>query len=311
MQTVTPPLLFDRINIEISNVCNLKCSFCPAVERGKQVLSSENFSKILDQVAPYTKEVVLHLLGEPLGHPEFAKILDVAALHKVPVNVVTNGVLLTGDRPQLLLHPIIRQVSFSLQSFEANFPGRDPVTYIERIKAFSDRALVERPDLYVNLRFWDLASVDSAAHKTSLLRQTLAKTFEFSWSDISVDLRRRKNWKLRGRQYLHFDSRFEWPNMSRSILQDKGTCHALTRHVGIHANGVVVPCCLDHNADIPLGNIFETTFLDILKTPRARSMVEGFKKGELREELCKRCGFIERFDRKKSLRLSSSESSSH
>lgn len=289
---------FDRINIEISNSCNLKCSFCPSVERGKQVLTPAEFRKVLGDVAPLTKEVVLHLLGEPLGHPQLGEILEVAGQHSVPVNVVTNGVLMTGDRPKLLLSPIVRQVSFSLHSFEANFPDSDPGVYISRIKRFADQALIERPDLYLNLRFWDLDGLGaSQPSRNHSVREATSRAFGFNWRDVTADLRRKKNWRVAGRLFLHFDSRFEWPSIHREILQERGTCRALKGHIGIHADGTVVPCCLDHNADIPLGNIFETSLEQILASSRATKMKQGFDRGLLVEDLCKRCGFIERFSR--------------
>lgn len=295
----TKKMRFERINIEISNICNLKCPFCPIVERDKQVMIPARFSQVVQEVAPYTKEVVLHLLGEPLGHPEFPQILTAAGDAGVPVNIVTNGLLVVGDRVQELLRPMVRQVSFSLHSFEANFPGQDPATYLKRVKAFIDRALVERPDLYLNLRLWDISGVtkDESIHNQRM-RAQLAELFEFAWADVAVDLRRRKSWRIRGRLYLHFDSRFEWPETGGMIRQEFGTCHALKGHIGIHADGTVVPCCLDHKGDIPLGNIFTSSISDILSGPRATAMREGFRRGILVEDLCKTCGFIERFKAK-------------
>lgn len=300
--TSTQKSLFDRINIEISNICNLKCSFCPAVERDKQVMTVERFSQIAREVAPFTKEIVLHLLGEPLGHPEFGAVLVAAGTAGVPVNIVTNGLLLTGNRPQELLNPIVRQVSVSLHSFEANFPNQDPTQYLKRVKHFIDQALLLRPDLYLNLRLWDLAGVtQNESSHNKRIRELLGDMFSFDWNDVKVDLRRQKNWRIRGRLYLHFDSRFEWPSLTGEVRQEFGTCHALKGHIGIHADGMVVPCCLDHKGDIPLGNIFETRLSAILSSPRATAMRVGFKEGRLVEPLCKTCGFIERFSGSKKI----------
>jgi len=294
---------FDRVNIEIVNTCNLKCSFCPSPEKPKSTMSPEQFYKIAQSLRGRTKEIVLHLLGEPLAHPDLAGILSAAADAGVPINIVTNGMLLTGGRAQLLLRPIVRQVSFSLQSFMDNFHGQNPKTYLERIRAFADDALNLRPDLYLNLRFWDLVSTDDVLNSNGDVdsdfslefRQTFAEVFDFSWEDVKIDIRRRKNHRLRGRQYLHFDSRFVWPSMENPVMQSKGFCHGLTKHFGIHADGTVVPCCLDQKAEIALGNVFESSIGAILNSDRAVAMSEGFKKRVLTEELCKRCGFIGRF----------------
>jgi MoaA/NifB/PqqE/SkfB family radical SAM enzyme len=287
---------FDRINIEIINTCNLKCSFCPTPEKPTAKMTVEQFSGLATTLASMTKEVVLHLLGEPLSHPDLAGILSAAQSVQLPVNIVTNGLLLTGERVDLVLGLGVRQLSISLQSFTNNFPDQDPSSYVRRIKVFVDRALAQRPDLYINLRFWDLDgnSAEETNHNHNL-RTILAKVFEFNWEDVHVDVRRRKNYRLTGRLYLHFDSRFVWPNLDNEIQQTEGFCHGLTGHFGIHADGTVVPCCLDHKADIPLGNVFSQPVVEILKSPRAAAMRAGFARGQLVEDLCRRCGFISRF----------------
>jgi MoaA/NifB/PqqE/SkfB family radical SAM enzyme len=313
MASTTVPR-FKRVNIEISNVCNLKCSFCPAGEAEANVMDVARFESVIRQVAPLTEEVVLHLLGEPLGHPEFSRVLDSCESAKVPVNIVTNGVLMTGDRPAQLLRPGVRQVSFSLHSFEDNFKDSDPRVYLRRIRKFVDEAVRQRPDLYINLRLWD---VDGTSHHDSgrnlSMRALLAQTFGFAWDDVQVDLRRRKNWRIPGlsrlegssgastesrtRVYVHFDSRFDWPDMTSPVRAEKGFCHGLSGHFGIHANGAVVPCCLDHKAEINLGNAFATPVTEILAGPRATSIREGFARGDLVEDLCRRCTFISRFEK--------------
>jgi len=295
---------FDRVNIEIINSCNLKCTFCPAGDSPKKTMSPAQFFGIAKSLKGKTKEIVLHLLGEPLSHPDLAGILSAASDAGIPINIVTNGLLLYGERMKLLLRPIVRQVSVSLQSFSDNFRGQYPEAYLKRVKEFADMAMENRPDLFLNLRFWDLAekeegfSPDSSVETQSglIMREALARVFNFEWSDVRVDVKRKKNHRLRGRQYLHFDSRFVWPSLQNEILQSKGFCHGLTGHFGIHADGTVVPCCLDHRGDVNLGNVFETPLDAILESDRARAMREGFSKRELIEDLCKRCGFISRFN---------------
>lgn len=289
---------FERINVEIINSCNLKCSFCPTPERSLTQMSVDQFQALASSLKPMTKEVVLHLLGEPLSHPEFGRLIRAASDVGLPVNIVTNGLLLTGERVSAVLHPIVRQISFSLQSFGDNFPEQNPKSYVRRIKEFTDRAQAERPDLYINLRFWDLeGETPNETNHNQELRKALAEVFQFNWENISVDVRRRKSHRLFGRLYLHFDSRFIWPDLKGDVLQTQGFCHGLTGHFGIHADGTVVPCCLDHKADIPLGNVFKQPIREILDSARAQTIRQGFANGVLTEDLCKRCGFISRFQR--------------
>lgn len=286
---------FKRVNVEISSVCNLKCSFCPAGSGPASTMSVEDFQSVIVQLRPMTEEVVLHLLGEPLGHPDFSKMIDVCAELQVPVNVVTNGLLLNSTKSLKLLDPIVRQVSFSLQSFANNFPeagANQMAVYLQRIAGFIAQAEVARPDLYINLRLWDLGV--ELDHRQ--LRSCLAEVFNFCWEDVQVDIRRRKNWRLRGRVYLHFDSRFDWPDANAPVRSTKGYCHGLSGHFGIHADGTVVPCCLDYKAEIALGNVKESPIATILATPRAEAIRAGFERRELVESLCQRCTFITRFD---------------
>lgn len=296
---------FDRVNVEIINTCNLKCTFCPSGDTPKSVMSPDRFFEIATSLNGKAKELVLHILGEPLSHPDLGGILSAAADAQMPINVVTNGLLLHGDRLRLLLRPVVRQVSVSLQSYVDNFSDQDPTSYVKRVKAFADLALEERPDLYVNFRLWDLDEESSGpqvlARKSDspreILRKVLADVFQFDWESVKIDIRRKKNHRLRGRQYLHFDSRFLWPSLDNDVIHTKGFCHALSGHFGIHADGTVVPCCLDHKGSINLGNVYATPIEEILASDRAIRMLDGFKKRVLVEDLCQRCGFISRFNR--------------
>lgn len=303
IESVNPQ--FDRVNVEIINTCNLQCSFCPAGDSPKSVMSPDRFFEIAKSLKGKTKELVLHLLGEPLSHPDLGGILSAASDAQMPINVVTNGLLLHGDRIRFLLRPVVRQVSVSLQSYVDNFSDQDPTSYLKRVKAFADLALEQRPDLYVNLRLWDFEGESSSPQVLAqgsespreTLRRVLADIFQFEWESVKIDLRRKKNHRLRGRQYLHFDSRFLWPSLDNDLIHTKGFCHALSGHFGIHSDGTVVPCCLDHKATINLGNIHKTPIEDILASDRATRILDGFKRRVLVEDLCQRCGFISRFNR--------------
>ena len=288
------PELLKRIYIEISNSCNLKCTFCPEVLRKKQFMSVPVFKEILKKIAPYTEEIALHLMGEPLMHRQLDQLLDAAAEKGTPVNITTNGVFLTDEKKQLLLHPIIRQVNFSLQSYSDNFPVRDPGDYLERIADFSITALERRPDLYINFRFWNL----NLLNESNLANEEIFAFFEKKLDvvfPVQVDIKFRKSRRLRGRIYVHFDSRFEWPSMQGKYYGTKGTCKALQTHVGILADGRMVPCCLDKEGIISSGNLLDHSFEEIFMNLRNQTMLYGFLSGNLTEELCQRCSYVQRF----------------
>jgi radical SAM protein with 4Fe4S-binding SPASM domain len=295
---------FSKVNIEISNICNLQCSFCPEVLRPQTKMSEALFTRVIQEVAPLTQEVTFHLMGDPLVHPQLERFLDITHAQQLRVFFVTNGVLLREKQAEWLLHPAIRQVSFSLHSFHDNFGAeRDPRVYLDRIFSFTERAFELRPDLYINYRLWNLETTRGTGAKNHEMLRRIEERFSENSSALnprlsSHDLRVRKNHRLKNRLYLHFDTEFTWPSLDLPTLGTQGTCKGLSTHIGILADGTVVPCCLDKEAAIPLGRIPEQGLQDILDSPRAQAILEGFRRGQLKEELCQKCQYIERFQKK-------------
>lgn len=285
---------FQKINIEVSNICNLQCSFCPEVIRSKKTMPLDLFERIIRQVAPLTEQVCFHLMGDPLVHPELSALVEVCEKESVKIFFVTNGVLLREKQSQLLLSPAFRQVNFSLHSFFDNYPDRDPAPYLARIFEYTERAMAERPDLYINFRLWNLLEPRGTADRN---REMLNRIGERFGVDVggAVDVRRNKSVHLKNRLYLHFDTEFIWPSMELPVLGTTGTCYGLSSHFGILVDGTVVPCCLDKEGSIPLGNIRDQDVLEILDSPRSRAVLEGFRRKKLVEGLCQRCQYIERF----------------
>lgn len=289
---------FFRTYIEISNICNLQCTFCPEVVREKKVLHPDDFKKILVQVLPHTEQVCLHLMGEPLAHPEFKKILEICNEEKAVIHLTTNGTFLQKYGFDTFFQATsLRQINFSLHSFKDNFPDKDIRPYLYDILQFSKEALTQRPELYINFRLWNLPSVTGNKEENQEIIDYICEFFQVPINErLNVSHIKSKN--LIGRIYFHFDTRFDWPTMMDPIRGDKGFCHALSQQIGIHADGTVVPCCFDKEAGIDLGNVLKDDFETILNSPRLIKIREGFKAHNLVEELCKRCTYIARFDKK-------------
>lgn len=289
---------FFRTYIEISNICNLQCTFCPEVERDKKILSSDQFRKILKEVVPHTDQVCLHLMGEPLAHPEFEKILQICNEEKAVIHLTTNGTFLSKfGFDTFLKAPCLRQINFSLHSFKDNYPDKDIRPYLFDILQFSKEALVQKPELYINYRLWNLPNTTGNKVENQEIIDHITEFFQISVNErVDVALNKSKN--LLGRIYFHFDTRFDWPSFNDPIRSEHGFCHALSQQIGIHADGTVVPCCFDKEAGIPLGNVLEQSFQEVLNSPRLKKIRDGFQKHKLVEDLCQRCTYITRFDKK-------------
>ena len=287
---------FDKVNVEISNICNLQCSFCPEVQRKKLMMTPELFTRVIEQVAPVTEQVTFHLMGDPLVHPELPALLDICQAHGTRVFFVTNGVLLNEASQRLLLHPALRQVNFSLHSFHDNFGDKDASVYLGRIFTYTEMAFAERPDLYLNYRIWNLQEPRGGTSHQADILAAVEKRFEIT-VNRNPDVRHHKGYRVKNRLYLHYDTEFVWPDLNLPELGKEGSCYGLSNHIGVLADGTVVPCCLDKEGKIPLGNLTENSLTEILESPRARAMKLGFQAGKLVEPLCQRCQYITRFVR--------------
>ncbi len=285
---------YDKIYIEIGNACNFQCSFCPEVIRDKKLMPPEMFNRIADQIAPLTNLVSFHLMGDPLLHPRISELVDICTKKNLKIFLVTNGALLTPEKSRLLLTPAFYQVNFSLHSFYDNFSGRDPTEYLEKIFNFTESAMAVRPDLYINYRLWNLNDVHGSNTDNSEMLKRACARFDAQLPS-SIDLRKTKSIRLKNRLYLHLDTEFAWPSLDLDVLGTAGRCHGLSTHFGILVDGTVVPCCLDKEAGIPLGNIADQPIEEILASERATKILEGFRNRKLIESLCQRCQYIERF----------------
>jgi MoaA/NifB/PqqE/SkfB family radical SAM enzyme len=285
---------FSKVHVEISSICNLQCSFCPEVIREKKLMEPELFRRIIEQVAPLTEQVAFHLMGDPLVHPRLDELVAITEEHSAKIFLVTNGVLLREKQAELLLRAAFRQVNFSLHSFPDNFGDKDPSEYLKKIFLWTERAFRERPDLYINYRLWNLADVKgSGPHNREILRRVQERFGAVA--NLDVDVTTQKSRLVKNRLYLHFDTEFTWPALELPVLGTSGTCYGLSSHFGILVDGTVVPCCLDKEGSIPLGNIRDALLSDILGGARAQMILKGFRERRLVESLCQRCEYIERF----------------
>lgn len=257
-------------------------------------MSLELFDKIIQQVCGMTEQVCLHLMGDPLVHPKLEEFIDICEKHQTPIYLVTNGVLLKDRHLSMLLKPSLRQVNFSLHSFPDNFPQKDPKPYLDKIFAFTELAFEKRPDLYINYRLWNLDQPQGSNSNNLLMLDLIQNQYGFKFNK-EIDVTIQKSHLIKNRLYLHFDTEFIWPDLNLPVLGKHGSCYGLKSHFGILADGTVVPCCLDKEGKIPLGNANDEQINDILSSQRATNILNGFRNKKLLEDLCQRCQYIERF----------------
>lgn len=294
---------YKKIYIEITNICNLNCTFCPGHKRPLSEMSAKNFEKAVNMLCSMGENFYLHIMGEPTSHSEFSKILDICSKYKIQTNITTNGTLLSkcGD---MLLEKQVRNVSISLHSFEANKINRSLQSYLDDVLDFCKKALGKKT--IIELRLWNmskssLSDSDSFNRKIiDYIKESLALDFDiYSQLDkilFSMEGNRKKNTQLKENIFLGMSEQFAWPSLDLSPNSVcKGFCYGLRNQIAVLCDGTVVPCCLDSQGDMALGNIFNDSIQNILNSDRAKKIYNGFTNHKAVEPLCQSCGYMKKY----------------
>lgn len=292
---------FKKIYIEITNCCNLTCSFCPPTKRAPHFMTADDFLHILKEIKPWTDYIYLHVKGEPLLHPQLEQLLFLASKLGFYVNITTNGTLLKKQKETLLKLPV-RQINISLHSFEANTLSNNSylkaMSFQDYIMSTISFAKAFSPEHGITaFRLWNLPPENlnmQEQEQNRFILKTLSENFNFTGS---LDPRQylSKDACLARKTFLSFDREFAWPNLDAPDYGPSGTCQGLKSHIAILCDGTVVPCCLDGDGILALGNILEQPLSVILNNQKSIRILEGFQNHTAVEPLCRRCGYRTRF----------------
>ncbi len=285
-------LKFKRVYIEISNICNLNCSFCSPLKREKAVMTIEQFTHIVKEVKPHTGFVYFHVKGEPLMHPQLEQFLDICYENNLRVNLTTNGTLIKKQQHLLLSNKAVRQVNISLHSFNEQDDFNDG-DYIKNAIEFAK--LANEKGIYVVLRLWNLDQNNNTDENSLKIMKLIEK--EFHWKTPLIEsMGGRQSVKIDKKVFKGWEQEFEWPTLEHEFVSDTGYCYGMRHQIAILVDGSVVPCCLDANGQATLGNIYKEKFSDIIQTKHAKAIRHGFENRIAVDELCKRCTFRIKFD---------------
>ena len=273
---------FRKIYVEISNLCNLRCAFCPGTRRTPGRMTPEDFEKLLPKLRPYTDYLYFHIMGEPLCHPHLATFLEMAGDFGFRVILTTNGTLLAKQQEVLLEADSLHKVNISLHAFEANDLAVPFQQYLEDCFQFGKAAEGKKLVVY---RLWNHGGADT---RNGEIIASMERFFQKPWTEV------RQGMRIGEKVFLEYGDKFDWPDLN-APESGASFCYGLRDQLGVLWDGTVVPCCLDHEGDLALGNLFRQEMEEILDGPRAKAIYEGFSRKEAVEDLCRRCGYAKRF----------------
>lgn len=285
---------FYRVYVELTNICGLACSFCPPKALPTHTMPLSFFEQVLDELKPYTKEIAYHMGGDALTLSNLKDYLDLTCKKNFKVMLTTSGYYLSKHDLHTLMHPAIKQINISLNSYNKNSMPLSFEAYMEPIIQLCRLKLEQNPDLFINLRLWNMDEAHSEETFNEKLFEYLENVFHTSLHVKTLYEQKPRSIRLSEKIRLHFDDYFEWPSL-RSSEHSDGTCQGLRSHFGILSNGKVVPCCLDKDGVMELGDLHVNTLRDILNAPRTQAIIEGFKHDKAVESLCQKCTYKHRF----------------
>ncbi|WP_265734446.1 radical SAM/SPASM domain-containing protein [Malaciobacter halophilus] len=281
----------------MTNICNLKCSFCPPKIKPNMTMDLQTFDKINSQLQNYTKELAYHVVGDPLVLSNLNEYLNISKKYSLKVNITTTANNINKKHYDALTNSILKQINFSINSYNANSHKKSLDNYLQGIIDFIKYAQSLTHEYFINLRIWNLDDTKSAKDFNQQVFKKIGEEFNCKLDIDEIYRLKPKNIRIGRKLFFNFDDYFKWPSLQEQTISKKGFCYGLDSHFAILSNADVVPCCLDQNAIINLGNIKEKNIKDILKSKRVLDIQKGFKQNILVEELCQKCDYRRRFDK--------------
>lgn len=272
---------FKKIYIEITNRCNLNCSFCSKVEKKKKDMSLEEFEEVLKKVKDYTNYIYLHVKGEPLLHRNIIEMINLANNYNLKVNLTTNGTLFKEKAKELGNCTNLNKINFSLHSENNNENYFKDI--FDNIKYLNNITVV--------YRLWTLKNNELDKKSTEIVNKI--KDYYNLSTEVVEKIKKEKNIKISSTIYVDKDNEFIWP--VENDYKSRGYCYALKTQIAILSDGTVVPCCLDSNGKIELGNIFKESLEDIINKEKYQNLKKSFSERKPCEKLCQSCTFKEKF----------------
>ncbi|MBU0721600.1 SPASM domain-containing protein [bacterium] len=286
--------MMQKVYIELTSKCGLSCDFCPSSSRTLSTMDKELFAKINREVKAFTKDIAYHVVGDPLLLENIREYLDISHEAGLNVHITTAGYYLKARHVEILNHPAIKQINFSLNSYRGNTLPVSLETYLAAIAEFTLAFRTLNTKSFINYRLWNKEDDDSHQEYN---REVMRIMFE-KLGEKQPDTYENQNTGLRvlSKVLFNFDSLFEWPSLDAPFVSDTGYCHGLSSQMAILSDGRLVPCCFDYEAKINLGNVKDEKIGKILDTPRSQNIIEGFKNNRVVEELCRHCAYRTKFD---------------
>jgi radical SAM protein with 4Fe4S-binding SPASM domain len=261
-------------------------------------MSLELFEKINQELKPLTHELAYHIVGDPLVLSNLNAYLDISLKHKLKVNLTTTGNTISQKDFDNLTHRAVKQVNFSINSYQANSHKKSLDEYLTPLFEFVKFAIEHQKEVFINFRIWNLDETKSAKAFNQAVFEKANAFFNVQLDVDAMYALKPKNIKIARKVFFNFDDYFVWPTLQSDYFEENGFCHGLSSLFGILSSGVVVPCCLDKDGVINLGNVHKESLKTILNSSKVHAIQQGFLNHKATQELCQKCEYKTKFNEK-------------
>ena len=262
-----------------------------------KIMNLDTFDRLNHELKDFTNELAYHIVGDPLVLTNLQEYLNISLKHNLKVNITTTANNISEKHYEALSNSTIKQINFSLNSYNANSHKKSFEEYLNPILEFVKFAQEKKHEYFINFRIWNLDEEKSAKEFNKKVFDKINEVFSSNINIEDVYKEKPKNIRIARKIFFNFDEYFSWPSLENEIISKTGFCYGLDSHFGILVNGDVIPCCLDQNACVKLGNTNSSQIADILNSKRVLDIQKGFRQNILVEELCQKCEYRTRFDK--------------
>ena len=306
--------MIERCYLEVTSDCNYRCAWCvhPRLKRPKRHIGWDLACEALRQIREHeiARNLYLNFIGEPLLYPRLFELVQRARRLGLPVHLITNGSLLDRERLEAIGAAGLASIKVShVGSADGSVPPPEAASagltgLIRALRGTNTRVgvvlMTSLPDLPRGIP--GLRTLCTAAE----LDRTVARVHALASQAVEVtpleEVRRRLtdiDWRwwnaaiaLNQTLFLEIRPMLDWGNAlgpAGLVPATHGSCGALRDKVGILESGDVVPCCVDYEGEMTLGNLRERPLVEILESPLARRLRESFARQEVVLPKCATC----------------------
>ena len=294
-----------HLQVEPTNICNLRCALCPisqGMDRPSRHMDFNIFKKIIDEMGDYVFLILLWEWGEPFLNPRVYEMISYAKQRHITVVSSTNGhVFAEGDHAHKLIHSGIDSIIFAMdgisqETYERYRIGGDLNTVIEGIKnVVAAKSALNSKSPFIHLRF---IPMKHNAHEIPKLKDfaRALKVDALTYKTLNPHDDRKIIAKEKfGNEFIPEDpkhQRFKYDSQSQArILRMRNPCKCLWNCPAIHSSGEVCPCTFDVHNKYVIGNIAKENFKEIWRGTRYRTYRRIFRKNYQKIPMCSGCSY--------------------